>query len=346
MQRCNVVLSRQNITLQFLNLVIEYEFELLKLLGLFLEFNNASVLVLNRCCSRLKFSLLSQDGVLVLNDSLVEDARCACLLLDLFGQGFFLSLSSLELALLHHKVPLVIHTVGNNLIELFLVAILKLINFEPGLILNLLSSRLVFLRELVHQLPLLVDLVVFLPLLQGVFLLHLSLRLVVLQEQLLNVLLKFDLLLLHGGDQRIRSLLVRSALLVILSLLHKFLFLVDLFQVFLLSLGFKIDLLLLHGQLSSGLLKESLLLINLLFKFPDLLVILGHRLLELLISSLLLQLNVSLQCLDLLLNRVQAGLFNQDFFAQMDAGLLGAFAFGARVQVLHTEAGECSIDAH
>ena len=48
MERSNVVFTRQDVTLELLDLVIEDEFELFKLLSLLLEFNDATIFVFDR----------------------------------------------------------------------------------------------------------------------------------------------------------------------------------------------------------------------------------------------------------------------------------------------------------
>ena len=48
MKRGDVVLTRKNIALQFLDLVIENEFKLLKLLCLLLQLDDSGIFVLNR----------------------------------------------------------------------------------------------------------------------------------------------------------------------------------------------------------------------------------------------------------------------------------------------------------
>ena len=47
MERGDVVLTRKDIALQFLDFVIENEFELLKLLSLFLQLDDSGIFVLN-----------------------------------------------------------------------------------------------------------------------------------------------------------------------------------------------------------------------------------------------------------------------------------------------------------
>ena len=74
MQRGNVVLTRQNVTLKLLNLIVEHEFELFKLLSFLLELNDPGIFVLNSGPSGVKLCLLSLNLVLGVIDGCVEGA--------------------------------------------------------------------------------------------------------------------------------------------------------------------------------------------------------------------------------------------------------------------------------
>ena len=105
---------------------------------------------------------------------------------------------------------------------------------------------------------------------------HLSLSFVLLQEQLLNVLLKVQLLVFLGLEQRVFTLLVRVHLFCVLLLLNAEFFFVDSPQILLLFISMLINLLFLEGQLSGCLFKLHFLLLDKIFKSLDLFIVLVH----------------------------------------------------------------------
>ena len=215
----------------------------------------------------------------MLDDGLVQSARLTGLLFDFFVQSVSFGVGSSELSGFPLEITLVVHTILNDLAEFILVTILQVINFNPGFIFDLLSTGLVFELKLFNHFLFLLILVVFLQLLKRVLLLHLGFGFVVLQEQLLNVLLEFNLLLFLGGDEGLGALFVSQSLLVVLLFLYAAFLFVDLFQILLFFFRTQVNLFFFHGQLSRGLLKERLLLVNLFLKCLDFLIVLGHSVL-------------------------------------------------------------------
>ena len=114
----------------------------------------------------------------------------------------------------------------------------------------------------------------------------------------------------------------------------------SLLQVLLLFLCFQLDLFFLIRQLLGGLLKLHLLLFDLVLKTLDLLIVFLHRLLQLHIARLLLQVNVGLEVLDALLDGVQVFLLDKDL-AMQDVCLLQL-----RRLLLHREACKSSVDTN
>lgn len=129
-------------------------------------------------------------------------------------------------------------------------------------------------------------------------LLHFRFCLVLLQEKLLDILGEVQFLLFLGLFKVFSTLGVGNRLVLVLLFLHLEFLLVQVDQVALLLEGLLVHLLLLHGQLPGDVLILCVLLFNLLFQFSDFLVVLRHRLLELHITSFLLQIDVGLECLD------------------------------------------------
>ena len=105
----DVVLARQNVSLQLLNLVVKHEFELLELLSLLFQLDNPGVFVLNSGSPRLKFILLGLDLILELNDSLVEGSGLTGFLLDLLCEGVALGVGCAILASFLLEVGLRFH---------------------------------------------------------------------------------------------------------------------------------------------------------------------------------------------------------------------------------------------
>ena len=114
----------------------------------------------------------------------------------------------------------------------------------------------------------------------------------------------------------------------------------SLLQVLLLFLCFQLDLFFLIRQLLGGLLKLHLLLFDLVLKTLDLLIVFLHRLLQLHIARLFLQVNVGLEVLDALLDGVQVFLLDKDLTMQ-EVCLLQL-----RRLLLHREACKSSVDTN
>lgn len=182
MEGGNIVLSRKDITLEFLDFVIKHELKLFKLLSLFLELDDTSIFVFNGGSSGLELGFLGQNRVLMFDNGLVEDARCASLFFDIFVKIVALGVGGTELASLFLKVSLIVHSVCNNLVEFLLIAILQVINLNPSFIFNFLSALLIDICKVLNHLRFLLVLIVLLQFLEMVLLLHFSFRLVILEE--------------------------------------------------------------------------------------------------------------------------------------------------------------------
>ena len=314
-------------------------------MSLLLELNDSSILVFNSGSSRLELALLGLNLILKFTNGLIKSTRLTGLLLDRLDQCLTLAVGSTILTRLFLKESLVLHTVLDNLSKLLLIAVFELINPDPSLLFDALSLIDVGLLELFDHSLLLLVLIVFLELLESMLLLHLSLGFVLLQEELLNVLFKFKLLLLFRLNECIFTLLVRHHLLLVLLSLDSELLLMDSLQVSLLFLSLQIYLFLLHSQLTGSIFEVSFLLFDLVFKLCDLVIILCHSLLELHISCLILELNVSLESLDSFLNRIQSDLLDQNLLRLNDWMLLSEGLFCQRVVLSHTEAGKSAVNA-
>ena len=158
------------------------------------------------------------DRILHLNNGLVVAARLRILLLDLLHQSLSFRVLSPESTSLFLKVTLVLHTLLNDRCQLFLVTILELINLDPSLLFDALPLINVVTLELLDLRLFLLVLVVLGKLLQSMLLSHLSLGFVLLEEQLLDVLLKVQLLLFLRGQKSVLTLLIRVHLLSVLLL--------------------------------------------------------------------------------------------------------------------------------
>ena len=293
-QAGNVILTRQDISLQFLDLVIEHELELFKLLCLLLQLDDACIFILNGGTSRLKLCFLRLNLALQLVDRDVEGARLARLLSDLLRQSLTIEGRRSKLAGLLLQLALLVHTIFDELVKLFPVVILDLVDLVPSIFFDFFTLVLVGLCELLDFLLLLLVFLLLLLLLKLVLLVHLSLGFVLRQEEFLDVLLEVHLLILLGLKKLLAPLGIITHLLIILEFLKTKLLLVDLFQILLFFFGTQLNLLFFHGKLLSGLLELHLLLLDLVFKITDFLLIFLHGLFELHITSLLLQINICL----------------------------------------------------
>ena len=282
---------------------------------------------------------MSFDLIFEIVDGNIESTRLACLFLDLFLKSISLEGGSSELASLLLELALVLHTFLDDLAQLILVAVLEFIDGNPGLVFNLLSSHLILIFELFDFALLILVLLLLLKFLKLVLLVHLCLVRVLGQEKFLDVSFEIKLLLFLRLEQQSFALLIVAHLFHVLLLLQAKLFLVDLFEVVLLLISLLLNLLLLVGQLLSSVLKMHLLLLNGPLQLGDLIIIPLHRVFELLLTSLFLQLNVGLESLDARLDQIEGALFDQDLTVQ-DFSLR---QFGT---AKHAETAEGAVDAH
>ena len=162
----------------------------------------------------------------------------------------------------------------------------------------------------------------------------------------MDVLFEVQLLLLFRFLKVLLALSVRDCLVVVFVLLDSQLLVVETFQVVLLLLGLEIDLLFFHRQLSCRLFEVGLLLFDLFFELSDLLVVLGHGLLQLHVTCALLKLNISVQSLDPLLDGVEGNFFDKDLFTVDNRWLLLSSGLRTRIPVFNTEARQGTVVAH
>ena len=87
----------------------------------------------------------------------------------------------------------------------------------------------------------------------------------------------------------------------------------DSLQVGLLLLRLELHLLLLHSQAAGRFLKVGFLLFNFFFQCHNLFIVFSHSLLQLVVSCFLLEFDLSLECLDTLLDLVEGHFFDKDF---------------------------------
>ena len=116
-------------------------------------------------------------------------------------------------------------------------------------------------------------------------------------------------------------------------------------EVLLLLIGVLVYLLLLERQVSCSVLKLHLLLFDLLFQVTDLLVVLRHRLLQLHVTSTLLELNVGLEGLNTRLDRVESNFLDKDLFRVCNSWLGVRSLLRDHFGILDAEACKCTIDA-
>lgn len=96
------------------------------------------------------------------------------------------------------QIALLVHTLLDKLVKLFPIVVLNLVDLIPGILFNVLALRLVHVLELLDFFLLLLVLLLLLLFLKLMLLVHLGLRLVLSQEELLDVLLEVHLLVLLG----------------------------------------------------------------------------------------------------------------------------------------------------
>lgn len=112
----------------------------------------------------------------------------------------------------------------------------------------------------------------------------------------------------------------------------------------LLFLSHSVNSLLVQGQILSVVLKLAFLVFDLLFEVRDFVIVHLHRVLQLLVAGLLLDLDVGFEGLDALIDFIQSSFLDKDLF-RADNGVLGYGLFdGVRVRILDTEAGKSTIN--
>ena len=106
-----------------------------------------------------------------------------------------------------------------------------------------------------------------------------------------------------------------------------------------------VNSLLVQGKILSVVLKLAFLVFDLLFEVRDFVIVHLHRVLQLLVAGLLLDLDVGFEGLDSLVDFIQSSFLDQDLL-RTDDGVLGYGLFdGVRVRILDTEAGKSAVDA-
>ena len=150
----NLDLSGTNISLQFLDLVVEYELELFKLLGLLLEIDDSLIFVLNGGISLRDFTLLTLNLLLEIVCVFEELIEFLCKLFDTFLLAVSLILLIFEVIVDKREITLGLHTLIDDLGKFLFVLVFKDIDFVPSVTLDLFSLLFVLLH---HQLDLLLE---------------------------------------------------------------------------------------------------------------------------------------------------------------------------------------------
>jgi len=132
----DVELPWPNISLQLLDLVVEHELELLKLLGLLLEVNDSVILVLDGSISFLELTNLTLDLLLEISCILVQVRDLLILHINLLLFAFPFGLGLSEVVVDESQLAFGLHTLIDDFGELFLVLILQDVDLVPGVFLD------------------------------------------------------------------------------------------------------------------------------------------------------------------------------------------------------------------
>ena len=137
-----------NVTLKFLNLVIEHELELLKLLCFLLQIVDSLILVTDGSFSLLDLTLLRVDLLAKRVSLLNKISEFLLLLMNIFLRLLLLRLCLLVVVCHQCQLSFALHSCVNDLRQLFLVLLLDAINIFPSLIFNVLPLLLMLGHQL------------------------------------------------------------------------------------------------------------------------------------------------------------------------------------------------------
>lgn len=297
----NLSFSGTNVSLEFLDLVVEHEFELLKLLRLPTKFMNLAVFVLDGVITLFHLNTLTCDSLLQSIGLLVELLQLTIFPDNIVVLELFFLILLLEHIKCKSEVSLGFHTIIDDFTQLFFVLVPQLVNAIPSIILDGLSFISMSLHHPVDFLVQLLSHVVLLIRLHSLILLHLFDDLSVVKGELVESLFESPSVLISLVLELLKPCLISGFLLIVLlltPLLVKFVLLVHHLELFSL---FPFDFLLLGEQTGVSLLVLLILLLMLLLQVEDLLSFLLNLLLVLLLSVGVPHSNVLLQSLDLVL---------------------------------------------
>lgn len=307
--------SGSNIALQLLDLVVKHELELLELLRLLLQVSDALVLVADCGLTLAQLQHLRLDLGLKLVVGRDEFVELGLTVLNVSAQSLLLTLLLLEFALDGGQPGLGVHTLRNNIDELLLVGVFDLVDLVPGLVLDFLALRLVFIRHLGDLSLQVLAVLVLLLLLQVVLNLQLFVLLVLQKMQLRDLLSEALFLLLLLVKKFLVALVIVERFLLVLLLFDLEFFVVQAAEFLNLLLAVLLDLVLL--LLDEPVAQIALLLLprNLLSQLFNLLVILLQVIGDVQSVCVLVHLDVSLELSDFFLQSVALFLLNQDLVA-------------------------------
>jgi hypothetical protein len=137
-----------NVTLKFLNLVIEHELELLKLLCFLLQIVDSLILVTDGSFSLLDLTLLRVDLLAKRVSLLNKISELLLLLMNIFLSLLLLRLCLLVVVCHQCQLSFALHSSVDDLRQLFLILLLNAINIFPSLIFNVLPLLLMLCHQL------------------------------------------------------------------------------------------------------------------------------------------------------------------------------------------------------
>lgn len=140
-------LTGSNITLKFLNLIVEHELKLLKLLRFLLQIVYSLILVPNRGLSLLYLALLRVDLLDQGVSLLLQIGEFLLLLMYILLCLLLLGLGLLVVVGHECQLGLALHAGVDDLRELFLVLLLDAVDIFPGVVFDLLALFLVLGHE-------------------------------------------------------------------------------------------------------------------------------------------------------------------------------------------------------
>lgn len=167
LQFIDCVAPRSNVPLQFLDLVIKHELELLKLLSFFLQIMDSLVFITDCGLPLWQLQSLTLNVGLKLVKSGNEFVELGLLVLDIGSEPFLLTLLCFVLLGDRCEITFMFYTSFDNFDQFFFVLVFDHVDFLPGFVLNLFPRFFINFQQMVDLSLQLFTLSVFLLLLES-----------------------------------------------------------------------------------------------------------------------------------------------------------------------------------